>query len=116
MRVRRKKSIATRRNERWALDATHSDCGTDGWGQLIAVIDCYDREMIGWEFAVRGRANAAKRALDMACLARFGTLRLGGEVPMIRSDNGLIVQSRRFRDACGLYRLPQECITPYTPE
>jgi putative transposase len=115
-RVQRKKSIAHRRNERWALDATHIDCGVDGWGHLIAVIDCYDREIIGWEFAVRGRANEAERALEMACLARFGTLRPRGEVPIIRSDNGLIFQSRRFRDACRFYRLPQECITPYTPE
>ncbi len=115
-RVRRKKSIAHRRNERWALDATHVDCGADGWGHLVAVIDCYDREIVGWEFALRGRANEAERALDMACLARFGTLRPQGDVPVIRSDNGLIFQSRRFRDACRFYRLPQEFITPYTPE
>ncbi len=115
-RVRRKKSVATHRNERWALDATHIDCGADGWGHLIAVIDCYDREIIGYEFALRGRANEAERALEMACLARFGTLRPNGEVPIIRSDNGLIFQSRRFRAACRFYRLPQEFITPYTPE
>ncbi len=115
-RVQRKKSVAHRRNERWALDATHSDCGADGWGHLIAVIDCYDREIIGWECAVRGRANEAERAVEMACLARFGTLRPYGQTPVIRSDNGLIFQSRRFREACRFYRLPQEFITPYTPE
>jgi putative transposase len=115
-RVRRKKSVASRSNERWALDATHIDCGQDGWGHLIAVIDCYDRAILGWEFALRGRANEAERALEMACLARFGTLRPQGEVPLIRSDNGLIFQSRRFREACRFYRLPQEFITPYTPE
>jgi putative transposase len=27
-----------------------------------------------------------------------------------------VIQSRRFRDACRFYRLPQEFITPYTPE
>ena len=35
---------------------------------------------------------------------------------MVRSDNGLIFQSRRFRAACRDYRLRQEFITPYTPE
>jgi putative transposase len=80
------------------------------------VIDCHDRAIIGYELALRGRANEAERALEMACLARFGTLRPNGERPIIRSDNGLIFQSRRFRDACRFYRLPQECITPYTPE
>jgi putative transposase len=34
----------------------------------------------------------------------------------VRSDNGLIFQSRRFRAACHDYRLRQEFITPYTPE
>jgi putative transposase len=99
-RVRRKKSVATRRNERWALDATHIDCGADGWGHLVAVIDYYDREIVGWEFALRGRANEAERALEMACLTRFGTLRPHGEVPIIRSDNGLIFQRllRTFGD------------------
>jgi len=35
---------------------------------------------------------------------------------VVRSDNGLIFQSRRFRAACRDYRLRQEFITPYTPE
>lgn len=34
----------------------------------------------------------------------------------MRSDNGLIFQSRRFRAACRDYRLRQEFITPYTPQ
>ncbi|MDQ5851027.1 MAG: IS3 family transposase [Chloroflexota bacterium] len=115
-RVKRKKRVATHANERWALDATHIDCGTDGWAHLIAVIDCYDREIIGYACALRGRANEAERAVEMACLARFGTLRPHGETPIIWSDNGVIFQSRRFREACRFYRLQQEFITPYTPE
>jgi putative transposase len=37
-------------------------------------------------------------------------------MPTIRSDNGLVFQSRRFRATCNDYRLSQEYITPYTPE
>ena len=37
-------------------------------------------------------------------------------MPIVRSDNGLIFQSRRFRAACRDYRLPREFITPDTPE
>lgn len=36
--------------------------------------------------------------------------------PILRSDNGLIFQSRRFRDACRFYHVPEEFITPYTSE
>jgi putative transposase len=89
---------------------------TDGWGHLAAVIDCHDREIVGYEFSLRGRAKEAERALEEACLARFGTLRPEGETPQIRSDNGLIFTARRFRAACRDYRLFQEFITPYTPE
>ncbi len=80
------------------------------------MIDCHDREIIGYESALRGRAKEAERAIETACLSRFGTLRPGGSTPVLRSDNGLIFQSRRFRQACRDYRLQQEFNTPYTPE
>ena len=86
------------------------------WAHLVAVFDCHDRELIGWEFALRGRAKEAERAIEEACIRRFGTLRPTGRAPIIRSDNGLVFQSRRFRAACHDYRLSQEFITPYTPE
>ena len=115
-RAPRLRSRAPQSNYRWAMDVTHISCGRDGWGHLAAVIDCHDREIVGYEFALRGRAKEAERALEAACLERFGTLRPGGATPVLRSDNGLIFQSRRFRQACRDYRLQQEFITPYTPE
>jgi putative transposase len=110
------RSQASHSDARWAMDLTHIPCGQDGWGHLSVVIDCHDREVIGFEFALRGRAREAERALENACLARFGTLRPTGPTPTLRSDNGLIFQSRRFRAACRDYRLQQEFVTPYTPE
>ena len=72
-RVQGRRSRAQRSDERWAMDVTHIPCGADGWGHLTAVIDCHDREVTGYEFALRGRAKEAERALEEACLARFGT-------------------------------------------
>lgn len=115
-RAQRLRSRTPRSDLRWAMDVTHIPCGQDGWGHLTAVIDCHDREIIGYEFALRGRAKEAERAIEAACLSRFGTLRPRGTPPVLRSDNGLIFQSRRFRQACRDYRLQQEFITPYTPE
>ena len=115
-RVKASVSRTTKSDCRWAMDMTHVDCGHDGWAHLVGVIDCHDRELLGWEFALRGRAKEAERAIEEACIARFGTLRPAGETPVVRSDNGLIFQSRRFRAACRDYRLTQEFITPYTPE
>jgi putative transposase len=95
---------------------TRIPCGADGWGHLAAVIDCHDREIAGFEFALRGRAKEAERALEEACLMRFGTLRPDGATLVIRGDNGRIFQSRRFRAACPDYRLRQEFTTRFTPE
>jgi len=115
-RVRGLRSRAERSNERWAMDLTHVYCGKDGWAHLAAVIDCHDREIVGYEFSLQGSAKEAHRALEEACLSRLGTLRPEGETPVVRSDNGLIFQSRRFRAALRDYHLRQEFITPYTPE
>lgn len=115
-RVQKSRSRSEHSNERWAMDSSHVSCGAEGWGHLVAVIDCYDRAMVGWEFALRGRAQEAERAVEMACLARFGTLRPTGETPVLRSDNGRVFVRRRFRAACTCYRLTQESITPDTPE
>jgi putative transposase len=115
-RVHASVSRTSRSDRRWAMDMTHVDCGRDGWAHLVGVIDCCDRELLGWEFAMRGRAKEAERAIEAACIRRFGTLRPTGATPVVRSDNGLIFQSRRFRAACRDYRLTQEFITPYTPE
>lgn len=115
-RVQGRTSIAKHPNTRWAMDVTHFPCGRDGLGHLVAVIDCFNREIIGYELSTRSRANEAERALETACINRFGTIRPMGPTPTVRSDNGLIFQSRRFREACRFYRLSQEFITPYTPE
>ena len=40
-RVQTSRSRTERSNERWAMDISHVYCGTDGWGHLVAVIDCH---------------------------------------------------------------------------
>jgi len=54
-RVRGWRSQTAASNQRWAMDVTHIPCGADGWAHLTTVIDCHDREVIGYEFALRGR-------------------------------------------------------------
>ncbi|MFQ5946359.1 MAG: transposase [Anaerolineae bacterium] len=81
-------------------------------------------------FLARGAEADARRARAIPKIAQDTTripdlfalillpseLRPEGPTPVVRSDNGLIYQSRRFRAACRDYRLHQEFITPYTPE
>jgi putative transposase len=58
-RVRGWVSQSRQSDERWAMDVTHIPCGEDGRPHLTAVIDCHDRELIGYQFALRGRAKEA---------------------------------------------------------
>lgn len=115
-RVKAIRNRCEKSNTRWGMDMTHVYCGHDGWGLLSGVIDSGDHELIGHEFSLRGRAREAEREIEDAYLNRLGTLRPKGEIPVVRSDNGLIFQSRRFRAASREYNLAQGFITPYTPE
>ena len=114
-RVKKKRSRTENSNIRWATDMTHIQCGEDGWGNLVAVIECCDSSIIGYEFALRGRAREAERAIENAFFSRINAI--GDKAkPVIRSDNGLIFQSHKFRKTCKNYGLSQEFITPRTLE
>lgn len=112
--VQARRSRTIQSNHRWAMDVTPIPCGQDDWGHLTAVIDCHDREIMGYEFALRSRAKEEERDLEVACLSRFDTLRPVGSTPVLRSDNGLIFQSSPFSQACRDYCIAQEFITRYT--
>jgi putative transposase len=114
-RVQGRRSRAQRSNERWAMDLTHVPCGGDGWGHLTAVIDCHDPEVPGFELALRGRAKEAERALEEACLARFGSLRPEGSTPLIRGhmDQTMTARRRGLQDGpkAGIQRtVPSRCL------
>ena len=99
------------------MDLTHIYCGADGWGHLAAIIDCHDREIVGYEFSP-ARPRPGGRARPRGGLPALASAPSGPTARRrsIRSDNGLIFTARRFRAACRDYRLRQEFITPYTPE
>jgi len=68
--------------------------GQDGRGHQTAVIDCHDRELIGCEFTLPGCVQKAERTIVTGCLARLGRLCSFGSTPVLRSENGLVLQSR----------------------
>jgi putative transposase len=83
---------------------------------LAFVIDCYTRELLGWQLSRSGKATTAMAALEQALIARFGTL---GRVPapfLLRSDNVLVFTSRAYTRLVRNYSLKQEFITPHCPQ
>jgi putative transposase len=107
-------SRATEPNERWAIDTTHLFCGRDGWCHLTAIIDCYDRTIVGWRLSRSGIANVAAAALEEALRSR--NITMAGPVPVLRSDNGLVFGAKVFVKVARRYGVQQEYITPYTPQ
>lgn len=116
-RVEQSVSQCERPNQRWAIDAT-SCWSKQGWIGIMAVIDCCTRQIVGYHVSSRGRTQEAEAALEMGCLEEFGLVYPGEEDtrPVLRSDNGKVLTSRRFVGRCAQYGLSQEFITPYTPQ
>lgn len=80
------------------------------------MIDCGDRAVVGKCVSKRCRATEALSALEDACLRRFGVLPRGDAGVVVRSDNGLVFASRKYRTLLSSYGLTQEFIHPHTPD
>lgn len=112
-RVKAWRSVAEFSDQRWAMDVTHIMCGKDGWCHLPGVLDCCDRELVGWRLSKSGKAKVAASALEDGLIERGITKTHG---LLLRSDNGLVFGSKVFTALTSQYGVRQEYITPYTPE
>lgn len=115
-RVQASSSIAAHSNERWATDFTCVWTKYDGLIYVNEVIDCADRSVVGRCISKNCRAQEAVWALEDACLKRFGALPRGDAGVVVRSDNGLVFASQKYRRLLSSYGLKQEFIHPHTPE
>ena len=110
------RSVSSAINERWATDMTHFFCKDSGWCHAIVVIDCWNREIIGYRISRRQNAHQAAGALEDALVHRFAGKKSLAHGTRLRSDNGLIFYSKEFMKLVAAYGLETEYITPYNPE
>ncbi len=83
---------AQRPNQLWGIDMTQIWCGSDGWGYMHAVIDHYDKTLLGYSFTKSCKAICGVMALSEAASKRDITnLEL-------RSDNGCHYGAKIFRE------------------
>ncbi len=84
----------------WQTDMTSVWCGEDGWGYLTAVIDCFDRSILGWSFELRCRAKDCSPAMAMAWATAFPHgVDSDQEIAVtLRHDNGTQFTSHHFRE------------------
>ena len=76
LRARRRKEWGrvevSRPNQIWQADLTKIWVGsTVGWAYLVSVIDCYTREIVGWDLSNRCRTEDALAAVERAVLERL---------------------------------------------
>ena len=79
-------------NEVWAGDITYIRTKL-GWVYLAAVMDLYNREVIGYSISKRIDTELAKRALANALSNTNG----GGEQTIFHSDRGIQYSSKTFQ-------------------
>jgi len=90
----------TRPNELWQTDMTSIWCGEDGWGYFTAVIDCFDRSIIGWSFTNHCRARDFSPTMTMAWSYAFPYGKDSAQeiTVTLRHDNGTQFTSEHYRD------------------
>jgi putative transposase len=87
----------TRPNQLWQTDLTSLWCGEDGWCYFTAVIDCFDRSVLGFVLTRRCRTKDVSPAVAKAFSATWPHGIDATEVGVtLRHDNGSQFTSERF--------------------
>ena len=85
-------------NVLWQTDLTSVWCGEDGWAYYTAVIDCFDRSILGWTFTRRCRALDVIEAVNMAWSTTWPAGIDPDDVTVtLRHDNGTQFTAERYR-------------------
>jgi len=102
-------------NTYWEADFTYVWTG-EGNAFLCAVIDAWDRDIVGDVFFDRCRAVEACQALEMAVLNRFGSKVPEGHRLTLRVDRGSQFRAYRFRETARLLNVTLEYAGVKCPE
>jgi putative transposase len=102
-------------NTYWEADFTYVWAG-DGNAYLCAIIDAWDRDIVGDIFSDRCRAIEAVQALEKAVLCRFGGKVPEGHHLTLRVDRGSQFRAHHFRQAARLLNVTLEYAGIKCPE
>ena len=102
-------------NTYWEADFSYVWTG-EGNAYLCAVIDAWDRDIVGDEFSERCQAIEASLALEKAVLVRFGGRVPEGHHLTLRVDRGSQFRAKRFRETARLLNVTLEYAGIKCPE
>lgn len=102
-------------NTYWEADFTYVWTG-EGNAYLCAIIDAWDRDIVGDVFSDRCRAVEAAQALEIAVLSRFGGKVPDGHHLTLRVDRGSQFRAHKFRETARLLNVSVEYAGIKCPE
>jgi len=102
-------------NTYWEADFTYVWTG-EGNAYLCAVIDGWDRDIVGDVFSDRCRAAEAAETLEKAVMRRFGGKVPEGHSLTLRVDRGAQFRAHRFRETARLLNVRLEYAGIKCPE
>lgn len=102
-------------NTYWETDLTYVWDGSAN-AYLFAVIDAYDRDIVGDIISDRCRAREAAKALEYAVIRRFGGRVPEGHELILRVDRGTQFAARSFRDTARVLNVKLEYAGIQCPE
>jgi len=109
------KPRAERPNQYWGIDMTKFMIPTLGWAYLVIVLDWYTKRIVGWDLALRSRAQEWKQVLEQAVLAEFPDGVKGQGLNLI-SDNGTQPTAVSFMQATTTLEINQIFTTYNNPK
>ena len=120
LRARRRKEWGrvevSRPNQVWQADLTKIWAGsTVGWAYLVSVIDCFTREIVGWDLSNRCRTEEALAAVERAVLERLPAGSRGAGLTLT-TDNGAQFTSTRFLETLTRLGIPHRRTAYHHPE
>ena len=102
-------------NSYWEADFTYVWTG-QGNAYLCAIVDAWDRDIVGDVFSDRCRAIEAAEALEKAVMERFGEKVPEGHKLTLRVDRGSQFRAHRFRETARLLNVTLEYAGIKCPE
>lgn len=109
-----KNRVVTGSNQLWQMDIKYGYVvGLKRFFFVLTIIDVFDRVAVN---QYRGSVCEAKHVVQTLCNALQERIKLGEEMPVIRTDNGTQFVSKLFGDMCESLGVEHERIPPRTPD
>jgi len=102
------------KNRLWQIDSTKVWVEEHGWVHVFAILDVFDRYLVGWSAGLRGRGKDALACLERAVLREF-PYGVRGQDLVLMSDRGSCFTGSLFQGALNILGIGRRLCRRRTP-